>query len=124
MRCSVTIVEGFGHYARDYRRKKDSRVKDNDEVQYAHVQYSDYDDVLLMANTQSNTEQTNMWYLDSRCSNHMSGNKNWFTKIDESVEKMIKFADGRHITSGGKGDIFVVIKDGRKASITDVLYVA
>ena len=53
----------------------------------------------------------------------MTINKTWFTKLDESVEKVIKFADGKHITSGGKGDIFVVRKDGRKVSITDVLYV-
>ena len=64
-----------------------------------------------------------MWYLDSGCSNHMTGNKNWFTKLDESIEKVIKFADGRHIKSGGKGDILTVRKDGRKATITEVLYV-
>ena len=64
-----------------------------------------------------------MWYLDSGCSNHMTGNKNWFTKLDESVKKVIKFADGRHIKSGGKGDISIIIKDGRKATITGVLYV-
>lgn len=32
-------------------------MKDSDEVQYAHAEDSDYEDVLLMANTQSNTEQ-------------------------------------------------------------------
>lgn len=42
----------------------------------------------------------------------MIGNKDWFTKLDESVEEVIKFANGRHITSGGKGDISVVRKDG------------
>ena len=44
-------------------------------------------------------------------------------QLDESVEKVINFADGRHITSGGKGDISVVRRDGGKARITDVLYV-
>lgn len=43
--------QGFSHYARDYRRKKEARVKDNDEVQYSHAGDSDFDDVLLMANT-------------------------------------------------------------------------
>lgn len=36
---------------------------------------------------------------------------------------MIKFADGRHITLGEKGDISVVRKDGRKVIITNMLYV-
>ncbi|XP_050902351.1 uncharacterized protein LOC127112805 [Lathyrus oleraceus] len=67
--------------------------------------------------------QINMWYLDSGCSNHMTRNKDWFTMLDESVEKVIKFADGNSITSNGKGDISIVIRDGRKSSVTDVLYV-
>lgn len=43
--------QGFGHYARDCRRKKETRAKDIDEIQYAHVGDSDYNDVLLMVNT-------------------------------------------------------------------------
>ena len=115
--------QSFGHYARDYRRKKAARVKDSNEAQYERAGDSDSDEVLLMVNTQLNTEKNNMWYLDSGCSNHMTGNKNWFTKLDESVEKVIKFADDRHIKSGGKGDISIIRKDGRKATITEVLYV-
>lgn len=67
--------QGFDHYARDCRRKKKAWAKDRDEVQYAHAEDIDYKDVLLMVNTQSNTRQTNMWYLDSRCNNHMTSNK-------------------------------------------------
>lgn len=116
--------QGFGHYARDCRRKKETRAKDGDEMQYAHVKDNDYEHVILMANTQSKTGKTNMWYLDYGCSNHITSNKDWFTKLDESIEKVIKFADGRHITSGGKGAIFVVRKDGRKVNIIDMLYVS
>ena len=36
---------------------------------------------------------------------------------------MIKFADGRHIKSGGKGDISIIRKNGQKATINEVLYV-
>lgn len=73
-------------------------------MQYAYAEDIDSDNVLLMANI----EQTNMWYLYSGCSNHTTGNKTWFIKLDESIEKVIKFTDGRHITSGRKGDIYVV----------------
>lgn len=44
-------------------------------TKYAHAGESDSDDMLLMANTQSNNEQTYMWYLNLGCSNHMTGNK-------------------------------------------------
>lgn len=70
-----------------------------------------------MENTHSNNEQTNMWYLDSGCSNHTNGNKNWLTKLDEPFKKVIMFADGRHVTSSGNGNIDVVRKDGKKAHI-------
>lgn len=40
--------QGFGHYARDCRRKKESRVKDGDKVQDAHVEESDINDMLLL----------------------------------------------------------------------------
>ena len=43
--------------------------------------------------------------------------------LDESVEKVIKFVDGIHITSGGKGDMSVIRKDGWKVDIIDVLHV-
>lgn len=52
--------QGFGHYSRYCWRKKESGAKDNDKVQYAHVGESDSDDMLLMANTKLNNEQTNM----------------------------------------------------------------
>ena len=98
-------------------------MKEGDEAQYAREGDSDSDDdVLMMVNSHSNTEKTNMWYLDSGCSNHMTGNKNWVTKLDESVKKVIKFVDGRHVKFGGKGDISIVRKDGGKATITEVLY--
>lgn len=36
---------------------------------------------------------------------------------------MIKFTDGRHVTSEGRGNIVVMRRNGRRANITDVLYV-
>lgn len=41
----------FGNYARDCRRKKESRAEDDVEVQYAHAGEIDLDDMLLMENT-------------------------------------------------------------------------
>lgn len=61
--------------------------------------------------------------LDSGCNNHIIVNKKWFTMLDESVKKVIRFANGRHVTSTGRGNIVVFRRDSQKVSITDVLYV-
>lgn len=76
-----------------------------------------------MANTQTSDDQAKAWYLDSGCNNHMNGNKNLFIMLDESLKNVIRFADGRRVTSEGKGNIVVVRKDGQKAMISDILYV-
>ena len=47
--------QGFGHFARDYRRRKVEREKESDEAQYARAGDSDSDDVLMMVNSHSNT---------------------------------------------------------------------
>lgn len=49
------------------KERMESRAKDNDGVQCAYSGGNDYDDMLRMANIQSNNEQTNMWYIDSGC---------------------------------------------------------
>jgi hypothetical protein len=62
----------FGHYARNCPENKDSN---KDE---AHLAHSDSDDAMLMATTKLSEDKANVWYLDTGCSNHMTGNKDWF----------------------------------------------
>jgi hypothetical protein len=50
---------------------------------------------------------SNFWYLDIGCSNHMSGNKRWFLKLYDSVKRRIKFADNSEIVSQGIGKVLV-----------------
>jgi hypothetical protein len=98
--------------------------EDKDEAQYANAGGSDSDDSLLMAVTNSDTDKSNLWYLDTGCSNHMTGNKKWFQKLDNSVRRNIKFADNSQITSAGMGTVLVKRKDGQESTINEVLYVS
>ncbi|GAU22886.1 hypothetical protein TSUD_376970 [Trifolium subterraneum] len=109
--------EKFGHYARNCPVNKDSK---KDEAQLAH---SDSDDAMLMATTKMSEDKENVWYLDTRCSNHMTGNKDWFINLDESITRGIRFADNSQVNSAGIGSILVKRKDGQEVVITDVLYV-
>ena len=57
-----------------------------DEAQLAQDEDSDSDKVLLMATTNSEEDNVNLWYLDTGCSNHMTGHREWFVNIDDKVK--------------------------------------
>ncbi|WJX94099.1 hypothetical protein P8452_75554 [Trifolium repens] len=110
----------FGHYARNCPENKDS---DKDEAQYADGGGSDSDDSLLMAITNSDADKSNVWYFDSGCSNHMTGNRSILIDFDECLNTKIKLANNESIMAEGIESILVKRKDGQEAIITDELYV-
>ena len=65
------------------------------------------------------TRTKSKWYLDSRCSRHMTGNKEHFNKLDAK--------DGEHITFGdnAKGKIIGIREIGNPQflSIHHVLFI-
>ena len=46
-----------------------------------------------------------LWYLDSGCSNHMTGDKSLFKTLKEKVGNYVTFGDGSHAQVLGKGTI-------------------
>ncbi|CAM8927209.1 unnamed protein product [Rhodiola kirilowii] len=42
------------------------------------------------------------WFLHSGCSNHMTGNKEWFIKIDESFKHTVKLGNNTRMPVKGK----------------------
>ncbi|VFR00741.1 unnamed protein product [Cuscuta campestris] len=67
--------------------------------------------------------QKNKWYLDSGCSNHMCGDKNVFTTLDESFRNTVKFGDNSTVSVMGKGTVSHQAKDNSTHIISDVLFV-
>jgi len=110
----------MGHYAFECRSKTVPRNKD--EAHFAHNEGSDSEEVLLMATVKEEEERSNEWYLDTRCSNHMTGKKSWFSELDDSVNRKIRFVDNSIICAAGIEKVLIHRKDGKKACITDVLY--
>jgi len=73
---------------------------------------SDSDQVLLMATTCSE-EDSMSWYLDTGCSNHMTGNRNWLIDLNPCMRNNVKFADNSSIVAEGIGKVMITRKDGR-----------
>jgi len=64
-----------------------------------------------------------LWFLDSGCSNHMTGNLAMFSMLDESVKSQVTLGTDSKVSVMGKGNVNVLTRKGAKKSITDVYYV-
>ncbi|XP_066324264.1 uncharacterized protein [Miscanthus floridulus] len=56
------------------------------------------------------SEQEQRWYLDSNASNHMTGSKEAFSKLDSNVTSTVKFSDSSRVLDERGNEI--LIKDG------------
>ncbi|KAL8123295.1 hypothetical protein AgCh_011318 [Apium graveolens] len=49
--------------------------------------------------------ESQVWFLDNRASNHMTGQREKFKDIDESVNGLVRFRDGSTVNIKGKGTV-------------------
>ena len=82
------------------------------------------DEILLVAYEEdTHPIQMENWFLDSGCSNHMTGNKLWFTEIhEEGLHKTVKLGNDTTLEVAAKGNIRVQINNTAHV-ISDVYYV-
>ncbi|XP_073225527.1 uncharacterized protein [Cicer arietinum] len=76
-----------------------------------------------MVTVQDGVQGRNEWYLDSGCSTHMTGRKDWFVKINQATRSRVKFADDTTLATDGVGDVLIMRRDGGHSLIKDVLYI-
>ncbi|CAL1409608.1 unnamed protein product [Linum trigynum] len=62
------------------------------------------------------------WFLDSGCSNHMTGNKEWFISIETTGTGLVKLGNGTKLEVKGRGPIRVKT-DLQALVIQDTYYV-
>ncbi|KAL5800944.1 hypothetical protein ACOSQ3_032576 [Xanthoceras sorbifolium] len=77
---------------------------------------------MLMAHNSTHQNQ-NVWFLDSRANNYMTGRKDLFNELDEKVHREISFGDLSKIHVQGKKDFMIKQKNGDHAFISNVYYV-
>ena len=69
---------------------------------------------LFMVHSSTSKDSTEMWFMDSGCSNHMSGTKSLFKELDESLKSEVRLGDNKQMNVEGKGT--VAIKTSRVIS--------
>lgn len=81
------------------------------------------EDVLLMAHVELiGTKSEEVWFLDSGCSNHMTGNKTWFVNMEHDFNRTVKLGNDMRMAVVGKGSVRVQV-DGITQMISYVYYV-
>lgn len=84
-----------------------------------HKEQNNDEGTLFLACKTQEVVAGNVWYLNSGCSNHMTGNKDIFAILDNSLQSEVNIGDDNRLQVKGKGDILVQTKNGVKR-ITDV----
>lgn len=93
------------------------------EKQANYVEFNEEEELLLMAHVELNgSKMEDLWFLDSGCSNHMTGNKKWFSEMDENFRHSVKLGNGARMVVQGKGSIKIRVS-GMIQIIQDVYYV-
>ena len=69
-----------------------------------------------------NQNRDDAWFLDSGCSNHMSGERGKFTNLDETFQHSVKMGDNSRISVTGKGSMKLIL-NGINHVVNEVYYV-
>ena len=73
---------------------------------FAENQAESEEHMLLMAYIEEKKQQkTDVWFLDSGCSNHMCGKKEYFSELDENFSDSVKLGNNSNMVVNGKGNI-------------------
>ena len=64
-----------------------------------------------------------IWYLDSGCSNHMTGNLDLFSSLDTSVKTNVTLGNNVQVIVLGKGTVDILTKQGESKYIPDIYHV-
>lgn len=78
---------------------------------------------IVPSNYEVSNKEDDVWYLDNRASNHMSGDKRYFSSIDDSITGKVWFGDDSRIDIKGKGTIEFTDRNGDARKITDVYFI-
>ena len=77
----------------------------------------------LLQGSEIDHHTSDMWYLDTGTTNHITGQRNFFTTLDELADDFVKFGDNSRVEIKGRGSVVVLRQDGQRLSFGNVLFV-
>ena len=108
-----------GHFARDCKRKNQEQVV-KESLEEVEVEY------LMLAEEAlgNDTYDEDVWMIyPDGTTNHMTPYEKYFTALDRTHKAKIGLADGKFLRVEGRGDVKIMMKDGKKKMIKNVLFV-
>jgi hypothetical protein len=111
----------FGHFASECRSNKERKSEEANIARSSDD--SDGESVLLMASETDDMNSSEWWYMDTGCSNHLTGNKKWLVDFDSGKSTKIRCADDKYLNAEGMGNVRVILNNGKAALIQNVWYV-
>ncbi|KAK1434246.1 hypothetical protein QVD17_11166 [Tagetes erecta] len=70
-----------------------------------------------------NNHEENVWILDNGASNHMTGNQDWFTHLDQTTVGKVRFGDDSRVEIKGRGTVVLQGKSGQQRILNDVYFI-
>ena len=87
-----------------------------------YAEFDEEEEMLLMSYIEvNNSKREDVWFLDLGCSNHMCGNRQRFSNIDEVFRHLVKLDHNIRMGVMGKGNIRLEI-NGSTQVVTDVYF--
>ncbi|CAN6715608.1 unnamed protein product [Malus baccata var. baccata] len=110
----------IGHIARDCNTKKNAQGVQ--QLNFA-AQVPATTTMFYVSNEVAKKSIEDVWYVDSGCSNHMTGREDVLIDIDRSITAKVEMGTGQLVDVIGKGSLVVDTKMGKRY-IHEVMFVS
>lgn len=104
-------------YCKKFGHKEENCWSKEKQAQYAEGE----EDYLFMTYENHQSASRDVWYIDSACSNHLTGNKEKFKDLDETQKSLVRLGDDKQVQVEGKGTVAVNFH-GKERLIRNVRY--